>query len=187
MSWIEVLSGWASGRLSEWITTRPIFMAPPRAILGEPHAVSERSPRAEPRRLPTVLPGPVGGARVRLDAHGVAVVAGAHAHRLAAAPGPHRHAAVRADPALLDLHRRHRRSRPQAPAADGDADHPGGAGAGAGRAGHLSARALLARRGGGGAGGPRADLRRAGAPVVHGRDGWQGRPGERRRAQLRRV
>src|SRR5207244_3256143 len=82
----------ASGRLRGWTTTRSIFIGgPPGSWSGystAAHDLSERPPRAEPRRLPTVLPGPVGGARVRLDAHGVPVVAGPHAHRLAAAAGP---------------------------------------------------------------------------------------------------
>ena len=29
MSWMDVFNGWARGKLSRWMTTRPIFMTPP--------------------------------------------------------------------------------------------------------------------------------------------------------------
>src|SRR5262249_32367184 len=84
--------------------------------------------RAQPRPVPPLLPDPARLAGRGLDPGGRPVVAGAAAHRLAAAPRADQHAAVRAGAPLLGGRRRRRRPPAQAPRAHrepGDVPLPG--------------------------------------------------------------
>src|SRR5216684_391796 len=75
------------------------------------HAASRRAPRAWPAGLPHLFRRNVRRPDGDVDADRHPVLAGAPAHELPVPARPDVHAAVRADPPLLDLRRRARRPR----------------------------------------------------------------------------